>query len=167
MVKSYDRYEQEKSFGVISSQSNIVWLPPSGGQSSKSIGRAISSGLEEILVWDIKTGEIVNRLRDGLTPGASNASTSEAPSPITFLEYFEATNIVAAGYADGSIKIWDLTSTSVLISFQGHKSAISILKFDRSGTRLVSGSSDSSIILWDLVGEEGLFKLKGHELELD
>jgi FOG: WD40 repeat len=166
MVKSYDRYEQEKSFGVISSQSNIVWLPPSGGQSSKSIGRAISSGLEEILVWDIKTGEIVNRLRDGLTPGASNASTSEAPSPITFLEYFEATNIVAAGYADGSIKIWDLTSTSVLISFQGHKSAISILKFDRSGTRLVSGSSDSSIILWDLVGEEGLFKLKGHKSQI-
>lgn len=165
MVKSYDRYEQAKSFGVVA-LSNVVWLPPSDGQSSKSIGRAISSGIEEILVWDIKTGEIVNRLRDGLTPGASNASTSQAPSPITLLEHYEATNIVAAGYADGSIKIWDLTSTSVLISFQGHKSAISILKFDRSGTRLVSGSSDSTIILWDLVGEEGLFKLKGHKSQI-
>lgn len=166
MVKSYDRYEQEKCFGVIASQSNIVYLPPTLNQSSKTIGRAISSGLEEILVWDIKTGEVLNRLRDGLTPGASNAPTAQAPSPVSYLAYHEDTNIVAAGYLDGSIKIWDLTSGSALISFQGHKSSISILKFDRSGTRLLSGSNDATIILWDLVGEEGLFKLKGHKSQI-
>ena len=49
------------------------------------------------------------------------------------------------------------------MTFQGHKSGVSILKFDRTGARLVSGSFDSSIIMWDLVGEEGLFKLKGHK----
>lgn len=163
MVKSYDRYEQEDSFGVISAQSNIVWLPPAANQSLKSIGRALSSGLEEILEWDIKTGEVMNRLRNGLTPGASNAPTALAPASVSYLCYHEQTNIVAAGYQDGSIKIWDLTSSSVMATFQGHKSSISILKFDNSGTRLVSGSSDSSIILWDLVSEEGLFKLKGHK----
>lgn len=163
MVKSYDRYEQEQCFGVIASQSNIVWLPPSASQSNKFIGRALSSGLEEILEWDIKTGEILNRYRDILTPGASNAPTSSPPSPVSYLTHHEATNIVAAGYNDGSIKVWDLTSGSVMITFQGHKSAITVLKFDTSGTRLISGSSDSSIILWDLVGEEGLFKLKGHK----
>lgn len=163
MVKSYDRYEQEQCFGVIASQSNTVWLPPSAIQSGKSMGRALSSGLEEILEWDIKTGEILNRYRDGLTPGASNAPTSSPPSPVSYLTHHAATNIVAAGYNDGSIKVWDLTSKSVMITFQGHKSAITVLKFDSSGTRLISGSSDSSIILWDLVGEEGLFKLKGHK----
>lgn len=163
MVKSYDRYEQEKTFGVIAAQSNIVWLPPAASQSTKSVGRALSSGLEEILVWDIKTGEVINRLRDGLTPGASNAPTSLAPSPVTQLAFHQETNIVAAGYNDGTIKVWDLTSASVMITFQGHKSTISHLKFDRSGTRLLSGSNDSTIILWDLVGEEGLFKLKGHK----
>jgi U3 small nucleolar RNA-associated protein 12 len=163
MVKSYDRYEQEKCFGVIASQSNIVWLPSTTSQTSKSMGRAMTSGLEEILIWDIKTGEIIHRLRDGLTPGASNAPTASAPSPITYLVYHEATNIVAAGHQDGSIKVWDLTSTSVILTFQGHKSSISLLKFDRTGTRLVSGSSDSSIIMWDLVSEEGLYKFKGHK----
>lgn len=163
MVKSYDRYEQEKCFGVISSQSNVVWIPSNVDRSSKSAGRVITSGLEEILIWDIKTGELVTRLRDGLRPGASNASTSQAPSPVTFLTYHETTNVIAAGYNDGSIKVWDIPSASVLVSLQGHKSAITILKFDRSGTRLASGSADSSIIMWDLVGEEGLFKLKGHK----
>ncbi|KAK6459156.1 beta transducin [Scheffersomyces xylosifermentans] len=166
MVKSYDRYDQEKCFGVIASQSNILWLSPSDSQSTKSNGRAISSGLEEILVWDIKTGEILQRLRDGLTPGASNAPTSQPPSPVTYLAHHETTNILAAGHADGVIKLWDLTSGSVIINFSGHKSAISLIKFDSSGTRLVSGSSDSSIILWDLVGEEGLFKLKGHKSQI-
>lgn len=161
MVKSYDRYEQEASFGVIASNSNVIWLPPL--QSSKSIGRALTAALEEILVWDIKTGEIISRLRDGLTPGAHNAPTSLAPATVTVLAYHPESNIVASGYSDGSIKVWDLASASVIMTFQGHKSGVSILKFDRTGARLVSGSFDSSIIMWDLVGEEGLFKLKGHK----
>lgn len=162
MVKSYDRYEQEKSFGVITSQSNIIWLPSSVG-TSKLAGRALTSALEEIIIWDIKTGEILQKLRDGLTPGASNAPTASPPSPITFLAYHQNTNIIAAGHLDGNIKVWDLTSASVLLTFQGHKSSISLMKFDRTGTRLVSGSSDSSVIMWDLVSEEGLYKFKGHK----
>lgn len=162
MVKSYDRYEQEKVFGVISSLANITWLPRDSN-STKLRGLALTAALEEIIVWDIKTGEAVHRLRDGLAPGASNASIMLAPTPVNFLAYHAATNIVAAGHGDGSIKIWDLTSTSVVCNFSGHKSAITILKFDASGTRLVSGSADSTIIMWDLVGEEGLFKLKGHK----
>lgn len=163
MVKSYNRYDQEKCFGVITSQSNIVWLPPSETQSNTSVGRALTSGLEEILIWDIKTGEILNRFRDGLNPGSSNASTTVPPSPISYLTYHEINNIIAAGYNDGSIKIWDVSSGSVIINFEGHKSPITQLKFDKSGTRLVSGSNDTTIIMWDLVGEVGLFKLKGHK----
>ncbi|KAI5951059.1 DIP2 [Candida jiufengensis] len=163
MVKSYNRYDQEKCFGVITSHSNIVWLPPSDSQSSTSVGRALTSGLEEILIWDIKTGELLQRFNDSLTPGASNSSTTIAPSPVTYLTYHKETNLIAAGYMDGKIKIWDISSQSVLMTFEGHKSSISILKFDRSGTRVVSGSNDSSIIMWDLVGESGLFKLKSHK----
>ncbi|KAF7584097.1 WD domain, G-beta repeat family protein [Clavispora lusitaniae] len=166
MVKSYDRYEQESSFGVIGGQSNIVWLPPAPTQSSKSLGRAASGGLEDILIWDIKTGELMTRLNDDLTPGASNAKTSSAPSTVIVLAYHEQTNILAAGHNDGTIKIWDLTSGSVMVTFSGHKSAISVLKFDRNGTRVVSGSADSTVIMWDLVGEEGLFKLKGHKSQI-
>lgn len=166
MVKSYDRYEQESCFGVISGQSNIVWLPPAPTQSSKSLGRAALGGLEEILIWDIKTGELMTRLNEGLTPGASNAKTSLAPSPVVILEYHEPTNILAAGHEDGSIKVWDLTSGSVMVTFSGHKSTVSTLKFDRNGTRIVSGSADSSVIMWDLVAEEGLFKLKGHKSQI-
>ncbi|KAI5963651.1 DIP2 [Candida pseudojiufengensis] len=163
MVKSYNRYDQEKCFGVITSHSNIVWLPPTDSQSSTSVGRALTSGLEEILIWDIKTGELLQRFNDSISPGASNSSTIIPPSPVSYLTYYKETNLIAAGYDNGKIKIWDVSSQSVLMTFEGHKSSISMLKFDRSGTRLVSGSNDSSIIMWDLVGESGLFKLKSHK----
>ncbi|GEQ69540.1 hypothetical protein JCM33374_g3212 [Metschnikowia sp. JCM 33374] len=166
MVKSYDRYEQDAVFGVIASQCNILWLPPAETQSGKSLGRAATGALEEILIWDIKTGELMQKLTDGLTPGASNAKTSVAPAAVVVLAYHQQTNLLASGLSDGSIKVWDVTSGAVMLTFSGHKSAVSTLHFDSTGTRIVSGSADSSIIVWDLVAEEGLFKLKGHKAQI-
>lgn len=163
MVQSYTRFELSKTMGVIASHSNSVYIPPSD---IKSGGKVITSGLEEILVWNIKTGELLQTMRDGPMPGSLSSATQSAPSEINSLAYEQLSNIVAAGYSDGSIKIWDMTSGSVLINFEGHRSAVTMLKFDRSGTRLVSGSRDTSIIVWDLVGETGLFKLKGHKDEI-
>lgn len=66
-------------------------------------------------------------------------------------------------YADGSIRVWDSRISTVIISFNGHKSAITTLAFDRDGVRLSSGAKDTDIIVWDLVAEVGLFKLRGHK----
>lgn len=65
-------------------------------------------------------------------------------------------------YEDGSIRVWDSRTATVIISFNGHKSAVTQLAFDNAGVRLASGSKDTDIILWDLVAEVGLFKLRGH-----
>ena len=65
-------------------------------------------------------------------------------------------------YGDGSIRIWDSKTATVIISFNSHKSAVTGLAFDRDGVRLASGARDTDIIVWDLVAEVGLFKLRGH-----
>lgn len=66
-------------------------------------------------------------------------------------------------YGDGSIRLWDSKFANVVISFNGHKSAITALAFDQDGTRIASGSKDTDIIVWDLIAETGLFKLRGHK----
>ncbi|KKA19292.1 WD domain protein [Rasamsonia emersonii CBS 393.64] len=71
-------------------------------------------------------------------------------------------DVFAVGYEDGSIRLWDSRTASIVISFNGHKTAITHLAFDNSGVRLASGSKDTDIIVWDLVAEVGLFKLRGH-----
>lgn len=67
------------------------------------------------------------------------------------------------GYEDGSIRLWDSKISTVIVNFNGHKSAITILAFDKSGVRLASGAKDTDVIIWDLVAEVGQFKLRGHK----
>ncbi|KAI1496565.1 WD domain-containing protein [Biscogniauxia marginata] len=151
MVKSYLKYEHAKSFGLVtSSTSNILWASKDG--SSTSAGQAVVAANEEVISWDIKTGDIINRWRD---PKCSAQVTAIAQSKID-------KDIFAVGYEDGSIRLWDKYST-VIVSFNGHRSAITILAFDRSGVRLASGSRDTDVIIWDLVAEVGQYKLRGHK----
>jgi U3 small nucleolar RNA-associated protein 12 len=72
-------------------------------------------------------------------------------------------DVFAAGYDDGRIRIWLLSTATVYTVFDGHKSAITCLAFDDSGVRLASGSRDTDIIVWNLLAEVGLFKLRGHK----
>lgn len=163
MVKSYQRFEQAAAFGVIASNANCVWIPASSGNSNGSgPGQLITSALEDVNIWDIKTGDLVSKLSDGLPPGASDARGAK-PAECTYLEAHKDTDLLAVGYADGVIKVWDLMSKTVLLNFNGHKAAITLLQFDGTGTRLISGSKDSNIIVWDLVGEVGLYKLRSHK----
>lgn len=48
--------------------------------------------------------------------------------------------MLAAGYEDGAIRIWDLESHDCRVTFSGHKTAVTCLDFDSNSTRLVSGS---------------------------
>ncbi|AGO13679.1 AaceriAGL196Cp [[Ashbya] aceris (nom. inval.)] len=159
MVKSYQRFEQADVFGVVTANSNCVWLP---SQVKNSPGQVITGALEEVKCWEIKTGELLKTMRDGLPPGAIDIK-AEKPAEATYLQYHEETSILAVGYADGTIKIWDMQTQTVLIVFHSHNSAVTILRFDQTGTRLISGSRDATIIVWDLVAETGLCKLRSHK----
>ncbi|KAL9103431.1 MAG: hypothetical protein Q9163_001533 [Psora crenata] len=158
MVKSYLKYAHSKTFGLITSpSSNAVWCPDADARNatlrSSGAGRAVVGADEEVMCWDIKKGEPVSSWKD-------RACSAE----VTVIARSDADpDIYAVGYADGSVRIWDSRTTTVIINFNGHKSALTTLVFDRDGVRLASGSKDTDIIVWDLVAEVGLFKLRGHK----
>ncbi|SCV71583.1 BQ2448_3171 [Microbotryum intermedium] len=143
MVRSYLRHGPTESFGVIaSSSSNSVY----DGK------RAYVPALEDVLVWDVKKGEQHAMWHE---TGLKALVTSIARSPVDWDQF-------AVGYADGSIRVWSAATTSVIVTLNGHKSAVSALAWDRDGARLVSGSKDTDVILWDVIAEVGLFRLRGH-----
>lgn len=157
MVKSYLKYEHSKSFGlIVSSTSNVIWTPDDATSltsRSTGAGQAVVAANEDVLCWDIKKGELLSRwtapdCKSQVTAIAQSASDSE-----TF----------AVGYEDGSIRIWDSKIATIIVKFNGHKSAITTLAFDKSGVRLASGSRDTDVVIWDLVAENGLFRLRGHK----
>jgi division protein 1 len=57
---------------------------------------------------------------------------------------------LAAGYGDGSIRLWDLRTSNCHRTLQGHVGAITSLSFDDS--HIVSASSDKTIKIFDLRG---------------
>ncbi|WYZ34991.1 hypothetical protein EsH8_I_001267 [Colletotrichum jinshuiense] len=150
MVKSYLKYEHSKSFGIVASNtSNLVWAP----QARAGAGQAVVAANEDVLCWDIKKGELLSRWRDE----RNNA-------PVTAVAQSKVDkDVFAVGYEDGSIRLWDSKIATVIVNFNGHKSAITTLAFDKSGVRLASGSKDTDVIIWDLVAEVGQFKLRGHK----
>jgi U3 small nucleolar RNA-associated protein 12 len=152
------KYEQSDAFGVVATAtSNIVWTPEPaaapGANRPAGAGRAYAAANEQVLCWDVKKGELLSKWRD--------ASCTEEVTVICRSEMDP--DVFAVGYADGSIRIWDARTSTAIISFNGHKSAVTILTFDQTGVRLASGSKDTDIVIWDLVSETGLFKLRGHK----
>jgi U3 small nucleolar RNA-associated protein 12 len=108
---------------------------------------------EEVLVWDIKKGELLHRW-----------NVSDNTAQVTVISRcLAAPDLFAVGYSDGRIRLWDTVTATVIITFNGHKSAITQLVFDQTGGRLASGARDTDIIVWDLVAEVGLYKLRGHK----
>ena len=152
------KYEHSKTFGLITSaSSNAVWCEDenvqNAGLRSSGAGRAIVGADEEVLCWDVKKGELLGRWKDSTCSAEVTVIARSRADP----------DIYAVGYGDGSIRVWDSRIATVIISFNGHKSAITTLAFDNDGVRLASGAKDTDIIVWDLVAEVGLFKLRGHK----
>lgn len=159
MVKSYLRYSPSSTLGVIvSANSNIVCASPG---TSKSTGvqqtLAVVPALESIKVWNVKTSTLFTTLYD-------SPSTAE----VTALAQNPARKeFVAAGYQDGTVRLWKLSEGwhkgELVVTFNGHKSAITELCFDSHGNRLASGSRDTDVVLWDIVSEEGIARLRSHQ----
>lgn len=154
MVKSYLRYVEGPRFGVIAS--------PTANAVFDATGKcAVAAALEDVVVWNLKQGESVQRWHDADNTAEVTAIVRCQADPERF----------AVGYADGAVRVWttrktvaaasgsgSTSSAHCLVTFRGHASAVTALAFDRSGTRLATGARDTDLILWDLVGETGLFR---------
>ena len=99
---------------------------------------------------NMKKGELLGMWHETGFRSAVTYMTRCTSKPSTF----------AVGYQDGSIRLWE--SGSILVTFNGHRKAVTALCFDNEGNRLASASQDTDIILWDVVAENGMFRLRGH-----
>ncbi|RVX11757.1 WD repeat-containing protein 3 [Vitis vinifera] len=147
MVKAYLRYEPAAAFGVIASvDSNIAY-----DSSGKHL---LAPALEKVGVWHVRQGVCTKTL----TPSPSSRGSSFAVTSIASSQ----SSLIASGYADGSIRIWDCDKGTCVTTLNGHKGAVTALRYNKIGSLLASGSKDNDVILWDVVGETGLFRLRGH-----
>ena len=112
--------------------------------------RAISASADgTLVVWDLATGEAVQRLA-----GHSGAVQSVAVGP-------EGRRVLSGG-ADGSLILWDLADGMVLHHLAGHEGAVQDVAISPDGQTALSGAADNSLIQWDLAAGAALRIFSGH-----
>lgn len=109
-------------------------------------GRYLVAEEVNVEVWNVRTGKLAAKF----SSRTQLESVAVSPDGLT----------VAAGYADGSIVLWDLTthrrSPRQLSSFGGHLGPVQDLAFSPNGQILASAGQDATAKLWDVGGSRAL-----------
>ncbi|MFO1497872.1 MAG: WD40 repeat domain-containing serine/threonine-protein kinase [Verrucomicrobiota bacterium] len=97
---------------------------------------------DQILLWDAMTLQRTGALRME-TAGYSHLTFSP-----------DGTRLAVAP-PDATVRIWDPSHQSMLLTLRGHKDLVSSLAFSDDGTELASGGADGSVYLWRTTGGSG------------
>jgi WD40 repeat protein len=106
----------------------------------KSQSRFESSYGCAIELWDTATGKSVGELQP---------ESRETALP-TVLAFSGDGTILACGYGNGRISLWDVKTKQLRSEVAGHDGPVTSLAFDSHGRLLISGGVDSTAVIWDV-----------------
>ncbi|MBI1346898.1 protein kinase [bacterium] len=69
-----------------------------------------------------------------------------------------------SGGQDNTVRLWNLTTNSVVQTFRGHDSWVRGVAFGHDGRTLVTASQDATVRTWSIAGYEELRSIQGREL---
>lgn len=102
----------------------------------------------EVMVWNVATGERLAWLR---------------PAESVFAVAMSAdSKTVATGNPCGEILLWDLETSALSATLNGHEGRIESLAFSADGRRLASAANDGTVRVWDLSRIRPPPKLRDH-----
>jgi WD40 repeat protein/serine/threonine protein kinase len=114
-------------------------------------GRLLASAIGAyVKVWEVRTGREVFSLMP-----------SDRGVPMG-LDYSPDGSRLAAGIADGTIKVWHAATRQEALSLRGHTEGVYSIAFSPDGRQLATGGKDQTVKLWDATMGRELFTLKGH-----
>jgi RNA polymerase sigma factor (sigma-70 family) len=129
---------------------------------------AADANMMNVLVYDLATGRETKRFsipQSGM-PGGSTLVFDLAFAP-------EGRSLAAACYLRaqravlrGIIKLWDLTGSERVSSFEGTKMPMRSVAFSPDGRTLATGDHDGAVILWEVSSGRRRHAFVGHEGEI-
>ncbi|XP_078689363.1 uncharacterized protein LOC144920864 [Branchiostoma floridae x Branchiostoma belcheri] len=118
--------------------------------------------------------DIEERSRVLLHPRRQCLTAPGGPTIKTYSRHLEAVLCIAVtnapgpkrvfmGFADSTVRVWDLESCRDVSVLHGHHSDVSALAMRKDDAILASGSRDSTVKIWDVDGLTLLCTLEGHK----
>ncbi|RMG90346.1 MAG: WD40 repeat domain-containing protein, partial [Chloroflexi bacterium] len=118
--------------------------------------RLLSSSEDgSIILWDVSSGEVINRCHPNPDSDEYNAAWDVVFTPNG--------QQALVGYEDFSMRLWDLENCQLIHRFVGHTNRIWSVDVSPDGKLALSASYDSVVRLWDVKSGEVLRPYFGHD----
>ncbi len=96
----------------------------------------------EVRAWAVETGDPAPAMVD--------------EGPLHALEFAPGDpDLLAAGYADGTVRLWDMAAGTRLVTWTGHEAPVRLLAFSDDGRLLASADEGGTIRLWGVPAGSG------------
>ncbi len=92
----------------------------------------------------------------------TNSVFTEAFDGVLSVTFSPNGQLLAAGNADGKIRLWRVNDGRLILTCEGHTDWVKSVTFNATGSLLASGSDDHTIRLWDVRTGKCLKTLQGH-----
>lgn len=104
-----------------------------------------------------------DEIQAAISRGASVRSEHVEESGILYAVFHPKRDQIVTSGADGTVRIWDVTSGVELAVLKGHQARISYLAFSQDGLLLATVSDDKTVRLWDSQTWHEIAVLEGHD----
>jgi WD40 repeat protein len=110
--------------------------------------RHLAAASDDLAVWESTTGEMV--------------ASWPQPCWVTAVAFQPNADVLAVGYDDGAVRLWDWRNQKLLHEIPAQDYAVSAVAFSADGLRFASAGEDRAIHLWETNTARPLGSLFGH-----
>jgi WD40 repeat protein len=138
----------------------------------RTLAVAGTDHIAAVSLWDPITGERRGGLTDSGWVSTHRRSPPKASPPdepsldVAALAFTSDGTTLAAACSDGVIRLWDVPSGKLRLTFSGHTGRVLHLAFAPDGRTLASVGEDNVLNLWHLGTGQQLFTLDPHTPQL-
>jgi WD40 repeat protein len=131
----------------------------------RTLAVAGTDHLATVSLWDPSTGQRRSELTDPGSLSTHGRSPATAPPPdepslnVAAVAFAPDGATLAAACSDGVIRLWDVSSGALRLTFSGHTAGVRRLAFAPDGRTLASVGNENVLNLWHLGTGQRLFTL--------
>lgn len=149
--------ETQQEIRRLEGQADVIFnvrISPDGKQALSCSGStgpfSESSGANDIILWDLETGDIIQRM-------------SGHQDSVFKVLFRPNSNMAISSSGDTTIKLWDLDTGKEVASIAGHATFVYSLAVSPDGLHLFSASFDLAQVLWDIDRAQEIHHFYGHK----